>query len=60
MSGPPEIVAGRNAVLECLRAARRVPRKLYLLQGAKGLDEIRQLAKGVPTVETAYHLIPLE
>lgn len=44
-----EWVAGRIPVLECLRAGRRIPRKLYLLEGAKGLEAIREAAKGVPT-----------
>lgn len=41
-SGPsPEtVVAGRIPVLECLRAGRRIPRHLYFLEDAKGLEPI--------------------
>jgi len=46
-----EWVAGRTPVLESLRAGRRAGRKLFLLQGAKGLDAIRSLASGIPVVE---------
>ena len=37
MSGDPGIVFGRIPVLECLRARRRPPRRLYVLAAAKGI-----------------------
>jgi len=46
-----DYVYGKVPVLECLRAGKRAARKLYLLRDAKGLDEIRDAAAGVP-VET--------
>lgn len=39
-----EIVFGRNAVLECLRARRRAARRLHLLGGGEALDDIRDAA----------------
>lgn len=45
-----ELVTGRIPVLECLKARRRPGRKLFLLETGKGLEEIREAAKGVPTV----------
>jgi 23S rRNA (guanosine2251-2'-O)-methyltransferase len=47
---PTEKVAGRIPVLECLKARKRKPHRLYMLDGAPGLDEIRQAAAGVPIV----------
>ena len=44
----PQHVAGRIPVLEALRAGKRKPRKLYLLHDAKGLDALRDAARGVP------------
>lgn len=44
-----EYVYGRIPVLECLRAGKRPPRKIYLLRDAKGLEEIQRAASGVPT-----------
>jgi 23S rRNA (guanosine2251-2'-O)-methyltransferase len=46
-----EWVVGRIPVLECLRARKRRPHRLYLLEGAKGLDAIREAAGGVPIEE---------
>jgi len=46
-----EKVAGRIPVLECLRAGKRRARRLYLLEGGSGLEEIRRAAGRVP-VET--------
>ncbi len=43
-----DYVYGKVAVLECLRAGKRAARKLFLLRDAKGLDEIRDAASGVP------------
>ena len=37
---PPGRVVGRIPVLECLRAKRRKPRRLFLLDGAKGLEAV--------------------
>jgi len=48
-----EIVTGRIPVLEALRARRRTARKLYLLNTGKGLDELREAGKNVPTVEAS-------
>lgn len=52
MSGDPGIVFGRIPVLECLRARRRPPRRLYVLASARGIDDILGAAKGVPVEET--------
>lgn len=53
MSGDPGIVFGRIPVLECLRARRRPPRRLYVLaSAARGLEEIIAAAAGVPVEET--------
>lgn len=46
-----ERVAGRIATVEALRAKKRLPRKLYVLHSAKGLDAIREAAGPVPAVE---------
>ena len=43
-----ELVVGRVPVTEALRAGKRPARKLFLLAGGKGLDEIRHAASGVP------------
>ncbi|MCX5771720.1 MAG: 23S rRNA (guanosine(2251)-2'-O)-methyltransferase RlmB [Candidatus Hydrogenedentes bacterium] len=45
-----EKVAGRIPVLECLKAGKRKPHRLYVLEGAPGLDEIQRAAPGVPVV----------
>ena len=45
-----EKVAGRIPVLECLKAGKRKAHRLYVLEGAPGLDEIRRAALGVPVV----------
>lgn len=47
----PEFVIGRIPVLESLRARKREPRRLFLLRGAKGLDDIRASAGGTPVQE---------
>jgi len=39
-------------VLECLRARKRPPRRLFLIEGGRGLEPIRDAARSVP-VETA-------
>ena len=44
-------IIGRIPVLECLRAQRRKARRLFLLRGAKGLDQIRRAAQAVPIEE---------
>lgn len=49
----PQRVAGRIPVLEALRAGRRQPRKLYLLREAKGLEGVREAARGVPVQEAS-------
>ena len=41
-------IAGRVAVLACLNARRRRPRKLYLLTSAKGLEDIAAAQPGLP------------
>lgn len=38
-------------MLECLRARRRKPRRLYILKGAKGIEDILAAAAGVPIEE---------
>lgn len=45
-----EKVTGRIPVLECLKAGKRKAHRLYVLEGAPGLDEIRRAASGVPVV----------
>jgi tRNA G18 (ribose-2'-O)-methylase SpoU len=44
-----ERVTGRIPVLECLRAGKRPARRLFVLDGAKGLDELLDAAAGVET-----------
>jgi 23S rRNA (guanosine2251-2'-O)-methyltransferase len=44
-----ERVTGRIPVLECLRAGKRPARRLFVLDGAKGLDELLDAASGVET-----------
>lgn len=44
-------IVGRIPVRECLKANRRKPRRLFLLRGAKGLDEIRHAARDIPIEE---------
>lgn len=44
-------IPGRIPALECLRARKRKPHRLLLLQGAKGLETLREAADGVPIVE---------
>ena len=46
-------VPGRIPVLECLRAGKRKAHKLFLLEGAKGLESFRAAAGDVPIVECA-------
>lgn len=43
-----EYVYGKIPVLECLRAGKRPARKIFLLHGSKGLEEIKRAASGVP------------
>lgn len=43
-----ELITGRIPVLECLRARRRPAKKLFLLATGKGLDELRDAARGIP------------
>ena len=45
----PDRIFGRIPVLECLRAKKRVARRLFLLNDAKGIEAIRHAAAGVPT-----------
>lgn len=52
MTPRSEIVAGRIPVLECLRARKRTPRRLFLLQSAHGLEELRAAADTLPVKET--------
>lgn len=44
-------VAGRIPVLECLRAGKRTARRLFVLRGAKDVDDIRAAAHGVAIEE---------
>ncbi|GMV99879.1 MAG: 23S rRNA (guanosine(2251)-2'-O)-methyltransferase RlmB [Candidatus Hydrogenedentota bacterium] len=44
-------VVGRIPVLECLRAGKRTARRLFVLQGARGIDDIRQAAGTLPVKE---------
>jgi 23S rRNA (guanosine2251-2'-O)-methyltransferase len=46
-----ERIPGRIPVLECLRAGRRKPRRLYVLRDARGLEPIRAAAAGVAVRE---------
>lgn len=48
-----DLVAGRIAALECLRARKRRVHRLVLLRGAKGLEALRQAALGIPIEERA-------
>jgi 23S rRNA (guanosine2251-2'-O)-methyltransferase len=41
-------IAGRIPVLECLRAGKRAPRRLFVLPSAQGIDGILDAAAGVP------------
>lgn len=52
MSGKSDRIYGRIPVLECLRARRRAPRRLFLLHSAKGLEEIEAAAGHTPIEET--------
>lgn len=45
-------VVGRIPVIECLRAGKRTARRLFVLRGAKDLDDIREAAQGVPIEES--------
>jgi 23S rRNA (guanosine2251-2'-O)-methyltransferase len=44
-------IPGRIPALECLRARKRKPHKLLLLQGAKGLETLREAARDIPVIE---------
>ena len=48
MSGAKEIVYGRIPVLECLKAGRRRPSRLFVQVTAHGIEEVLAAAKGVP------------
>ena len=48
-----ERVVGRIPVLECLRAGKRPAHKLFVLQGAQGIEDIREAAAGLPVEECA-------
>lgn len=48
MSGAKEIVYGRIPVLECLKARRRRPSRLFVQVTAHGIEEVLAAAKGVP------------
>lgn len=52
MSAKPDRVIGRIPVLESLRAGRRAPRRLIVLRGATGLEDIRAAA-AIPVEEAA-------
>jgi 23S rRNA (guanosine2251-2'-O)-methyltransferase len=53
LSGNREIVYGRNAALECLRAQRRTVHRAHLLAGGESLDEFRDAAGGVELDEAS-------
>jgi len=53
VSRRPDTVVGRIPVLECLRAAKRRPRKMAVLRSAKGLDPIIDMARGIPVEEVS-------
>lgn len=57
MAGKTERIYGRIPVLECLRARRRAPRRLFLLHSAKGLDEIEAAAGHTPVEETTRDVL---
>jgi 23S rRNA (guanosine2251-2'-O)-methyltransferase len=44
-------VIGRIPVLECLRAKKRIARRLFLLRDSKGLEPIRAAAPRIPVEE---------
>ncbi len=48
MNDSKEMVYGRIPVLECLKARRRRPSRLYVLVTAHGIEEVLAAAKGVP------------
>jgi 23S rRNA (guanosine2251-2'-O)-methyltransferase len=48
VSDEKEIVYGRIPVLECLKARRRRPSRLFVLVTAHGIEEVLAAAKGVP------------
>ncbi len=50
-----EWVAGRIPVLECLRAAKRRPHKLYLLEDAKNVEQIVRAANEIPIQKCTRH-----
>jgi 23S rRNA (guanosine2251-2'-O)-methyltransferase len=51
VTNKPFIVFGRIPVLESLRAGKRRARRLFLLAGAKGFEELRAAAEGIPIAE---------
>lgn len=51
----PERIAGRIPVFESLRAHRRKARRLFILTGARGMDDILAAAAGVPVEERPRH-----
>lgn len=52
MSSSTQRVYGRIPVLESLRAGKRVPRRLFLLNSSKGLEDIRVAAGRIEIIET--------
>ncbi len=46
-----EHVAGRIPVLECLRAQKRAAHKLYVLAGARGIEDILRAASQISVIE---------
>ena len=55
MNTASTVVIGRIPVLECLRAKKRAPRKLWLQSGAQGLESIQRAAGGVQVAEVSRH-----
>ncbi len=47
-----DLVMGRIPAMECLRAGKRRAVKLHLLASARGLEDLRALAAGIPVRET--------
>lgn len=57
MTNKSERIYGRIPVLECLRAGRRAPRRLFLLRSANGLEEIERAAGHVPVETTSRDVL---
>lgn len=47
----PQRITGRIPALECLRVRKRRARRLFVLEGGKGLDALRKAASGIPIEE---------